>query len=292
MEGGLPSAAKGRGESVWALAAWAAVLVALIAAGAPASAAGSHGRSTSSASKLRRAATFLAPRALGVECGVVDEPGVFVGVNCQSVKAPPLYEQKATLDANGHDVFCHDLGDNHCNLGNRGENPIKTLGFGRQIKVGRFRCQVQHSGLTCTVSSTGKGFFMNRDKLTPVGGATVSTPPLDLMEFRSPDRVIGCIINESIPPHYDLFCQALSGHAREATMGADGAVTVCNEPVLDGRFCSLGFPSGPILAYGERTEAQGFRCTSAPDGITCIKAAGAGKGKGFRINTNEAVAVG
>ena len=247
------------------------------------------------ASTARNHAVFRTPRALGVYyCGIVDEPGRFVGVDCEGERpSRPIYEQKATLDASGHAVLCREHGsDNHCDLGNPGEEPIPTLGYGKQITVGRFRCQVQHSGLTCTVSSTGKGFFMNRDKLVPVGGATVSTPPLNLMEFRSPDRVIGCIINESVPPHYDLFCQALSGHAREATMSPDGTVTVCNLAVLDGRFCSLGFPSGPILAYGQRTEAQGFSCTSAPDGITCIRAAGVGKGKGFRISTNEAVEVG
>jgi hypothetical protein len=126
----------------------------------------------------------------------------------------------------------------------------------------------------------------------PVGGATIRLAPLQLEEFRSPDGVIGCLINESVPPAYDVFCQALSGHAREGTLSAHGSVTVCNEAVVGGRFCSLGFPSGPILASGQRTEAHGFACTSATHGITCTVVAGPGKGKGFRISTNEAVEVG
>jgi hypothetical protein len=48
----------------------------------------------------------------------------------------------------------------------------------------------------------------------------------------------------------------------------------------------------PILQYGQETEFGGFRCTSAPTGITCVTVAGAGAGKGFRVSSTEAVEVG
>lgn len=51
--------------------------------------------------------------------------------------------------------------------------------------------------------------------------------------------------------------------------------------------------SAPVLAFGETNEIEGFRCASASDGVTCRKVAGAGAGagKGFRINAHEVVRV-
>jgi hypothetical protein len=114
-----------------------------------------------------------------------------------------------------------------------------------------------------------------------------------LSEFRSSDGKIGCLINEGVPPGYEIICNALSGHPREATISKSGEVSVCNKAgVIGASSCGLGFAKGPTLADGQRTEAHGFRCTSATNGLTCTKVAGAGKGKGFRINKNEAVGVG
>jgi hypothetical protein len=42
----------------------------------------------------------------------------------------------------------------------------------------------------------------------------------------------------------------------------------------------------------KRSEEEGIRCTSAPNGITCVKVSGPGKGKGFRVNKDEAIRVG
>jgi len=271
-------------------------LVALIAAGAPASAAASHARLTSSASKLRRAASFLAPRSLGVECGVVDEPRTFVGVNCQSVKAPPpLYEQKATLDANGHDVFCHEhLGDNHCNLGNRGEDPIKTLGFGRHIAIGRFRCQVQRTGVKCTLRSSGKGFLISRSRLVALGGASVSQAPLQLEQFLSPDQTVWCAMVDG-----GATCTTGNPHLanraqHQATLHRDGHVTTCDVAVPSFyEACTQNWGIGiPILRYGQQSEWEGVLCTSAVNGITCVENVAPGRGKGFRVSAAEAVAVG
>ena len=282
-------------QSVAALA-FALALVALIVFATPALAAVFQGRARSSAV---RGAAFLSPRSLGVECFITEEPGVFVGVNCQSVKAAPLYEQKATLDANGHDVFCHEhLGDNHCNLGNRGENPIKTVGFGRHITVGRFRCQVQHTGVKCIVRASRKGFLMSNRRLVAVGGAKASQAPLQLTSFISPDRKVLCAMTET-----RTSCGAGTGLPESrAELLPGGEVTICfitqrKEPPL-----GVGPPESclqqwdphgvPVLKYGQQSEWNGAVCTSAPNGITCVEVAGAAKGKGFRVSATEAVEVG
>jgi len=49
--------------------------------------------------------------------------------------------------------------------------------------------------------------------------------------------------------------------------------------------------SAPVLQYGQQSELEGVLCTSEPSGITCIKVSGVGSGKGFRVNTDEAVKV-
>lgn len=114
---------------------------------------------------------------------------------------------------------------------------------------------------------------------------------LHLSEFRSPDKLIGCLISQFEPPGYGLLCNALSGHAREGSITKDGKVSVCNRAHI-GDSCSLGFPRGPVLAYGKRTEAHGYRCTSKRNGLTCVRTRAPGKGKGFRISTDAAVRVG
>jgi hypothetical protein len=107
---------------------------------------------------------------------------------------------------------------------------------------------------------------------------------LHLSEFRSPDKEIGCIVSDVPPLGAHLFCNGFDGHPEGII--ERGKVGVCNKAAG----CSLGFANGaPILTFGQRTEAHGFRCTSATSGVTCIRTS---TGKGFRINKNEAVRVG
>lgn len=146
--------------------------------------------------------------------------------------------------------------------------------------------------------TTGKGFLINRDKLVPVGGATVKIAPLRLEDFLSPDKKVWCQITSYSP---SAQCGTYPNPPTwAAQLDNTGKVTLCE--VL-----RLEYPNGahvpagcfqnwdtklPVLQYGQETEAEGFRCTSAPNGITCTVVAGAGKGKGFRVSKKEAVAVG
>ena len=59
--------------------------------------------------------------------------------------------------------------NNECKLGDRGENPIQPLAYGKQITVGRFRCQSLQIGVRCTVIRSGRGFLINRDGVSRVG---------------------------------------------------------------------------------------------------------------------------
>ncbi len=44
----------------------------------------------------------------------------------------------------------------------------RSTPYGGQVTIGRFRCQSLHSGIECTVVSTGKGFLFNNNGATPV----------------------------------------------------------------------------------------------------------------------------
>jgi NHL repeat len=81
-------------------------------------------------------------------------------VYCQSVE--PAHSVRLTAD--GRLRTCRGT---RC-IGNPSAN-ARTLGYGRQIAVGRFRCRSEESGVTCTVIRSGRGFRIDRDGLTSVG---------------------------------------------------------------------------------------------------------------------------
>ena len=49
------------------------------------------------------------------------------------------------------------------------EPDFPPLAYGRQITVGRFRCESLFTGMRCTVVQSGKGFLINRDGVSRVG---------------------------------------------------------------------------------------------------------------------------
>jgi hypothetical protein len=77
-------------------------------------------------------------------------------------------------------------------------------------------------------------------------------------------------------------------------VGSEGSVSTCFAAVPSfGHECLQNWnDKAPVLGYGQQDEVGGFRCSSAVSGITCVKVAGAGKGKGFKINESDAVEVG
>lgn len=143
---------------------------------------------------------------------------------------------------------------------------------------------LQRSGKSVGLSPPGLG--------TPVGipGESGSAP---LTEFLSPDKKVWCTLGLG-----SAFCGVGGAPGAKAeyagTIANNGKVTVCSIPAPSfEESCLQNWDSAaPVLGYGETTEAKGFRCTSARNGITCVKVAGAGKGNGFRVSNDGAVGVG
>lgn len=77
-------------------------------------------------------------------------------VFCQSFNRP----QVVRMGLNGRLRICRS---ERC-LGNPAED-TPTLGYGRAITVGRFRCTMSTDGIRCRVRSSGKGFLINRDTI-------------------------------------------------------------------------------------------------------------------------------
>jgi hypothetical protein len=111
--------------------------------------------------------------------------------------------------------------------------------------------------------------------------------------FLSPDRKVWCVIGLGTG-----FCGVggPSGKMPEhsAHISKNGKVSICSVavPSLKNACLQNWASREPVLNYGEWTEAEGIRCESASDGITCLKVAGPGKGHGFRVNRDEAVRIG
>jgi hypothetical protein len=247
----------------------------------------------------RTAAEFFAPRALaGIECGMYTD-----GVHCQSERSRPYLAQVAEIQPNGSVTFCstRQPSANACDLGNAGER-ASTLAFGRHVTVGAFRCTMLRAGVRCTLLAGGKGFLLTRTKLTGVGGAKPRMAAQRLSDFLSPDRKVWCGIGEGRRP----FCvaaqtgQGLGYPSASAEIEPDGKVKLCliaresEAPLLHGspQGCAQNWDAtAPILAYGQSSELEGVRCTSATSGITCVVTSGASRGKGFRVSSSEAVEV-
>jgi len=242
----------------------------------------------------RSAAEFYAPRGLGMECGMY-----LNGVHCQSMRTRPYFAQVAELQPGGTVTRCSTrrLTPNTCDLGNAGEH-TPTLSYGKRVTVGPFRCQILSAGVKCTMTSTGKGFLMSRTKMLAVGGASIRPAPLHLEGFLSPDRKVWCITGTATDA-FGISCGTEpKPPTRAASLDRNGTVAICFVPTLILPSSGHGPPAGcfqnwdsnaPILKYGQQTELNGLRCISATDGITCTVLTGAGQGKGFRVNKDEAV---
>lgn len=126
------------------------------------------------------------------------------------------------------------------------------------------------------------------------------TPDKDgQIAFQSVDRNVACImetpgnkfgwgratcnasdrLRQNNPQH--------SGH-----ISRNGKVSICAvaHPSLY-EVCFQNFPPAPALPYGQHIEYAGVRCTSARNGITCIKLTKPREGHGFRVSKDEAVRV-
>jgi hypothetical protein len=136
---------------------------------------------------------------------------------------------------------------------------------------------------------------------TPVGVGS-EAPKAGPTSFLSADHEVFCGFDSII---HQVSCGTRpEPPTYSGTLHANGRVEICSVPKLEYAPGSVGPPLGcyqqwepdfehfPTLGLGESTSFNAFRCTSAQDGITCVKASGAGKGQGFRVDKDESVEVG
>ena len=144
--------------------------------------------------------------------------------------------------------------------------------------------------------------FLQLTRTVPNKPRTAPRTPgtLHLSQFLSPDSKVWCTVGTAMDVHGRSCGTYPEPPTRAAELDGDGNVRLCSVPRLiyppgghvpEGCFQNWN-ADAPILKYGQRTEQNGLRCTSATNGITCIKVAGTGKGKGFRINKDEVVEIG
>jgi hypothetical protein len=116
---------------------------------------------------------FDSPRAISTRCAMSDRPRVHgsyaVEALCQSGKARPALYQKVRLGGNGVLAVCRTHKTSGCNLLCGCEEHVPILAYGQHVDVGRFRCESLRTGVRCTIIRTGRGFLINRDRVTRVG---------------------------------------------------------------------------------------------------------------------------
>jgi len=100
----------------------------------------------------KTSASFYSPTR-NISCELADQRGRTPYAFCQSV----AHAHSATLGADGHTKICRG---SRC-LGNPGEH-TPVLRYGKQIRVGRFRCRSEQNGITCNVTATGDAFLIDR----------------------------------------------------------------------------------------------------------------------------------
>jgi hypothetical protein len=100
---------------------------------------------------------FVSP-SRNIWCGVGDEDIA----SCTSRNRP----HSATLRTNGAVTICRGA---RCVSGRNYAPGVPVLRYGQTDDQDPFRCRSELVGITCTVSPSGKGFFINKDGVRRVG---------------------------------------------------------------------------------------------------------------------------
>jgi hypothetical protein len=118
-------------------------------------------------------AHFNGPRAVRVLCNMSDDPSIHgphaVEVLCEGFGTHPARYTKAILRGNGGISFCRTRSPSGCKLLCGCEENTPTLAYGKQVDVGRFRCESLRAALRCTVIRTGQGFLINKSRALRAG---------------------------------------------------------------------------------------------------------------------------
>jgi hypothetical protein len=241
------------------------------------------------------------------QCAIYDGYAGLAEAFCTSF---PPREGKATVHADGSVVLCRALKGtaNTCLVGNVGEG-APTLGYGRHVSVGRFRCTVFHSGVRCVVRATGKGFVFSSRRERAVGGASVErtgrrarAPIFDRRLFASPvgiftakgskGRLAACDMYIPESRKRGVLCVSAiagkPGHFREAMLLAGGTLRTCGDTTECGWVFDDPDP-GPTFRPGHVVKDPPFRCWVLNRAVRCTLI---GSRRGFLINTEETREIG
>jgi hypothetical protein len=105
-------------------------------------------------------ASFHSPSG-NIQCEVGwKRAGVGTYAYCQTFRPP----RSVSLRRTGTFTSCRGTG---C-LGDGPEDAF-TLGYGRSVRVGGFRCTSRTNGITCIVRASGRGFRIARQGLVRIG---------------------------------------------------------------------------------------------------------------------------
>jgi hypothetical protein len=121
-----------------------------------------NGRSFVASAWVRDVPTRFDSPSGNIRCWMYDgtRSDLTRAVGCFS-KTPPRFVR---LSPDGRLTISRNRSDCGCD-----EPKNRTLAYGEQITVGRFRCRSLQIGVRCTVVSFGRGFLINRDGVTRVG---------------------------------------------------------------------------------------------------------------------------
>jgi hypothetical protein len=241
---------------------------------------------------------LLAPIASGA--GAPSDRVARVAASCSNETVNPGFGKPITLRFVLHGVSCntghhlihtyfHDIATKTCR--GRGTTCIFEYpgGWDCSSPPPSFPISASHRFAVCELLRGRPTASVTVYRVTAKSGGGVR----HLSVFMSPDKRVWCDISRS-GSVINAFCDTgnYGGNGfHSGNVVPDGKVTICNHPHA-GRYCGALGGRFPVLRFGQRDELLGFRCTSATNGITCTVLAGTGRGKGFRINQDQAVKVG
>ena len=176
----------------------------------------------------------------------------------------------------------------------RGGAPV--LRYGRSNEHEGFGCVSRKSGITCTITTRGRGygagFQISRSGVRRI--AVKPPPPPPAVQRNAAFWVplpgaIACGVSVGQP----VICESLNPKSRPndahmATLKPDGSFTTCRGLSAS---CPIGNPGEdtPGLAVGQSVTVGPFRCQVSDAGVRCIVTA---TGKGFLFSENGTTPVG
>jgi hypothetical protein len=216
--------------------------------------------------------------------------GAFAGPGSRAMAASST--EPTCLPFAGWGVFRYSSGGWRLIPGGRHPN-ILNLGIARSGNNIVEKATIRYPGETICLASgvRARVWHWNGSRLVAGPWKVTSTGPktVHLDGFLSPDRKVWCRIFRDTSED-EAWCVTMNPE-HSGTVKRNGDVAICSGPGPGD--CTQNWDKrAPVLRYGQQSELYGYRCMSERKGITCTVIAGAGKSKGFLINSSGVTRVG